>query len=126
MEKGLHAAPPPGSEESELRLEHDRLAARVAARTSIDDVRRGAYGSFALFISVGLSLKFAWDRWGWGPRPVKPLGRFPLLFTASALVALILAWFVVRSFVRARAAMKVEDRDFARLREVRARLGIEP
>ena len=126
MEPVLREAPPPGSEESELRLEHERLSARVAARTSIDEVRKGAYASFALFISVGLSLKFAWDRWGWGPRPARPPGRFPLLFTASALLAVALAWFVTRSFLRARVAMKTEDRDFARLREVRERLGIEP
>ena len=113
-------------EEAALRAEHEELARRVAARTSIDDVRRGAYASFALFVSTGLAAKFAWDRWGWGPRPARAPGRYPILFLLAAGVALVLAVVTVRAFVRARRTMRVEDRDFARLREIRARLGIEP
>ena len=109
-----------------LRAEHDELARRVAARTSIDDVRRGAYAAFAGFVATGLTVKFAWDRWGWGPRPARPPGRYPLLFLAALTLAVLLVGWAAASFVRARRRMKLEDADFARLREVRARLGIEP
>jgi hypothetical protein len=111
--------------EAELRAEHDRLASRVAVRRSIDDVRRGAYAGFAFFVATCLSLKFAWDRWGWGPKTGRPPGRYPLLFLAALAIALFLGAFTFRSFRRARLAMQVEDQDFARLREIRARLGIE-
>lgn len=109
----------------ELQAEHDALAQRVAARRSIDDVRRGAYATFGIVIAGGLTLKFAWDRWGWGPRPARPPGRYPLLFAAALAVSLVLLVVAVRAFRSARRAMLVEDRDFARLREIRSRLGID-
>ena len=112
-------------EESALRAEHDELAGRVATRRSIDDVRKGAYASFALVVSTGLSVKFAWDRWGWGPRPAKPMGRYPLLFLAAAGLSLLLAFVAVAAFRRARRGMKGEDRDFGRLREIRRMLGMD-
>ena len=43
----------------------------------------------------------------------------------GARLALFLAVFAVAAFLRARRAMQVEDADFARLREIRARLGID-
>jgi hypothetical protein len=113
------------AEESALRAEHDDLAGRVATRHSIDDVRKGAYAAFGLVMSGGLAIKFAWDRWGWGPRPVRPPGRYPLLFLAALGLAIFLALFTASAFLRARRAMRVEDLDFARLREIRARLGID-
>jgi hypothetical protein len=109
----------------DLRAEHDVLALRVAARRSIDDVRRGAYAAFGLVITGGLTIKFAWDRWGWGPRPARAPGRYPLLFLAALAVSAVLLVVAVRAFRNARRAMVVEDRDFARLREIRARLGID-
>jgi len=115
----------PSHEEAALRAEHDDLAGRVAARHSIDDVRRGAYASFGLVMSAGLTIKFAWDRWGWGVKPVRPPGRYPLLFLLALAISVVLAAVAVVAFRRARRAMKVEDRDFARLREIRARLGID-
>ncbi len=123
----MDPARPPGegAETGDLRAEHDVLAQRVAARRSIDDVRRGAYAAFGVVITGGLALKFAWDRWGWGPRPARPPGRYPLLFTAALAVCLVLLVVAVRAFRSARRAMVVEDRDFARLREIRARLGID-
>jgi hypothetical protein len=114
-----------GAEAAALRAEHDELAARVAARRSIDDVRRGAYASFGLVVAAGLSVKFAWDRWGWGIRPARPPGRYPLLFLGAVALALLLAYVAAGAFRRARRAMKVEDRDFARLREIRGRLGMD-
>ncbi len=113
------------AEEAALRTEHDDLAGRVATRHSIDDVRKGAYASFGLVMAAGLTVKFAWDRWGWGLRPVRPPGRYPLLFLGALGLALFLAVFAVAAFLRARRAMRVEDADFARLREIRARLGID-
>ena len=112
-------------DEAVLRAEHDVLAGRVATRRSIDDVRRGAYATFGLVMSAGLTLKFAWDRWGWGPPPVRPPGRFPLLFLGALAISVFLASIAAIAFRRARRAMQVEDRDFARLREIRARLGID-
>jgi hypothetical protein len=122
------STPPPAvpTEEEALRAEHDRLASRVAIRRSIDDVRRGAYAGFAFFVAICLSLKFAWDRWGWGPKTGRPPGKYPLLFLAALAVAIFLGAYTFRSFRRARLAMQVEDQDFARLREIRGRLGIEP
>ena len=117
--------PDPPAEEGALRAEHDRLASRVAVRRSIDDVRRGAYAGFAFFIATALSLKFAWDRWGWGPKTGRPPGKYPLLFLAALSVAVVLGAFTFRAFRRARLAMQVEDQDFARLKEIRRRLGIE-
>jgi len=112
-------------ERDALLAEHDRIAARVATRRSIDDVRRGAYAAFGAFIGAGLTLKFAWDRWGWGPPPVRPPGRYPLLFLLALAVTVALASVATASFVRARRMMQVEDADFARLQQVRDRLGIE-
>jgi hypothetical protein len=119
-------APLAAGEETALRAEHDLLAGRVVARRSIDDVRKGAYAAFGLVMSAGLTIKFAWDRWGWGPRPARPPGRYPLLFLLTLAVSIVLATVAWAAFRKARSAMRVEDRDFARLREVRARLGIEP
>jgi hypothetical protein len=113
------------AEAEALRSEHDRLALQVATRRSIDDVRRGAYAAFGVVITGGLAIKFAWDRWGWGPRPARPPGRYPLLFLAALAVAIVLLAVAVGAFRRARSTMVVEDRDFARLREIRGRLGID-
>ncbi len=114
-----------GGDDAALRAEHDELAARVATRGSIDDVRRGAYAAFAFLVSSGLTVKFAWDRWGTGPRPLKPIGRYPILFVVALAIAVVLGWVAATSFAAARRKMRVEDRDFARLREVRRRLGID-
>jgi hypothetical protein len=115
----------PSPEEAALRVEHDELAGRVAVRRSIDDVRKGAYSAFGFVMSAGLTVKFAWDRWGWGPPPTRPPGRYPLLFLGALGLSVFLAAFAVAAFRRARRDMAVEDRDFARLREIRARLGID-
>jgi hypothetical protein len=113
------------ADEAALRAEHDELADRVATRRSIDDVRKGAYASFALIMAAGLSVKFAWDRWGWGVRSTKPLGRFPLLFLGAVGLSLLLAFVAVAAFRRSRRVMKGEDRDFGRLREIRRQLGMD-
>jgi hypothetical protein len=109
-----------------LREEHDRLAGELAARKSIDDVRRGSYTSFLAIVTGGLCIKFAWDRWGFGPHRTPAVLKFPLLFTLALVATLACAALAARAFSRARRLMRVEDRDFARLRHLRERLGIEP
>jgi hypothetical protein len=116
--------PAPGESEG-LRAEHDRLAARLSVRRSIDAVRRGAYASFLLLVTGGLAVKFAWDRWGWGVKPARVLSGTPLLFLGALAIALVCLAVAVTSFRSARAAMRQEDRDFERLRLLRRRLGIE-
>jgi hypothetical protein len=108
----------------DLRGEHDALAARLAVRRSIDHVRRAAYAGFFAFVSGGLAVKLAWDRW-FSTRPTRFRGA-PSFFFAAALVALALAAAVVWQASRARRLMREEDRDFARLRELRAGLGLDP
>jgi hypothetical protein len=115
---------PSGGEGGELRAEHDRLAARLEIRRSIDHVRQGAYGLFFAFISSGMAVKLAWDRW-WSVRPTRFKGP-PIYFFAVAAVALALIAFTVRAFLRARRHMAEENVAFARLRELRARLGLDP
>jgi hypothetical protein len=111
------AAPRP--EEKALRAEHDRLASRLAARASVDDFRRALYATFLFVITGGLSAKLAYDRWG-------PYRRGPavLLFLAvgAALACVLVA---VASWVRGHRKAVDEDAAFERLRDLRARLGID-
>jgi apolipoprotein N-acyltransferase len=76
-------------------------------------------------MTAGLSVKFAWDRWGGGVRSTKPLGRFPLLFLGAVGLSLLLAFVAVAAFRRSRRVMKGEDSDFGRLREIRRQLGMD-
>jgi hypothetical protein len=124
MMRATGTSPAAEPEIAALRAEQVELAARVSTRKSIDDVRRGAYALFGVVVTFGLSVKFAWDRWGWGPRPTRPIGRYPLLFLGSVALFLACAWVAVLAFRRASRTMKVEDRDFARLQEIRKRLGM--
>jgi hypothetical protein len=124
-EAGPGAGRSPAEDGEALRAEHDRLAARLSVRRSIDSVRAGAYASFLLVVTGGLAAKFAWDRWGWGVKPLRPVSRTPLLFLVAlvlALACLAAAWV---AFARARRTMREEDREFARLRTLRQKLGIE-
>jgi type VI protein secretion system component VasF len=106
-----------------LRAEHDRLAARLEVRTSIDHARRAAYGAFFSFVVSGLAVKLAWDRW----YSVK-LTRFrgpPVYFFATAAVALAVVTFTVWSWLRFRRLAAEEDVEFARLKELRGTLGLD-
>jgi uncharacterized membrane protein YcjF (UPF0283 family) len=106
-----------------LRAEHDRLAARLEVRSSIDHARRAAYGAFFSFVLGGLAVKLAWDRWV----SVK-VTRFkgpPIFFFASAAVALAVVAFTVWSWLRFRRLAAVEDLEFARLRDLRGKLGLD-
>jgi len=117
--------PEGGAEElADLRAEHDRLAERVAARRSIDEVRKGSYLVFFGAVTTGLTVKFAWDRWGFGPRHVPPKLKFPVLVVLALAATLVLGTLAAVAFARARRLMRVEDRDFAQLKGVREKLGI--
>ena len=117
---------------ADARAEHDLLAKRLEARRSIDFVKRGAYEGFAAFIAFGFAARLAWDRWafarGWTKKPPlkPPTSALPLFFLVALAVFLVLVALTVASIRRARAIMRVEDADFARFRELRARLGIDP
>jgi len=110
-----------------LRAEHDALGARLAARRSIDVLRRALYLLFFGLVTVGLTVKLAWDRWGaLKPGVVrKALPGRPLFFLVALAVALVLLSLAVRALVRARAMMRQEDALFARFRAIRERLGLE-
>lgn len=110
-----------------LRAEHDALAQRLAVRTSIDAIRRGLYLVFFGLLSVGLTVKLAFDRWGTPPPGVvRKLHAGPPLFLwiAGALAAALLL-LAIRSLVRGRRLMRVEDALYARFRHLRRELGLE-
>jgi hypothetical protein len=117
-------APPPDA----LRAEHDALGERLAARRSVDETRKALYLVFFGLLSVGLTVKLAWDRWGvLAPGVVRKLHTGPPLFLAVAgALAIALLVLAIRAFLRARALMREEDALFARFRALRDRLGIAP
>ncbi|BDG07669.1 hypothetical protein [Anaeromyxobacter paludicola] len=106
-----------------LRAEHDALAARLSTRRSIDFVRKGALVGFAAFISAGLSIKLAYDRWG--PRHKVFFKGPPLFFYLALAAALVLAALATAAFLRARALMRVEDAEFVRLQALRRELRLD-
>ncbi len=114
---------PAVDEASPLRAEHDELARRLAARRSIDHVRRGAWAAFLLVVTGGLAAKLAWDRWG-STHP-KAFRGPPVFFYLALLAALACLALSAAAFLRARRLMRVEDRDFERLRDLRRRLGLD-
>jgi hypothetical protein len=115
---------PEPAEDARLRAEHDDLAARLAARASIDQVRRGAYVGFAGLIAAGLSVKLAYDRW-FSTRAIRFKGP-PVYFFAALVVALVLLGIAAVAFARARRLMRTEDALFRRMRELRDRLELDP
>jgi len=119
----MASAPAPGSSD-DPRAEHDVLAERLAARRSIDLVRRGAYTGFGGFIASGLAVKLAYDRW-FSTRVTRFRGPPIFFFSALALAAVLVA-LAVFFFVRARRFMREEDVAFARMRELRRQLELDP
>ncbi len=120
-----------GGDLVDARGELDVIARRLESRRSIDFVKRGALQGFAALIAFGFAARLAWDRWafarGWTRRPPSkpPTSALPLFFVASLAVFLVLVVLAVRSIRRSRALMRDEDADFARLRALRARLGLD-
>jgi hypothetical protein len=110
-----------------LRAEHDALAEGLAIRRSIDWARRGIYQLFLGLLSVGLTAKLGWDRWGTLKPGVvrKPLTGPPLFLWIAGTVAVVLLAVSIRSFVRARRLMRDEDARWARYRELRSVLELD-
>ncbi len=107
-----------------LRAEHDELARRLAVRRSIDLARRAAYCGFAAFVASGLATKLAWDRW-FSTRATRFRGP-PVFFFVGLAVALILVVGTAVYWIRARRLMKVEDDAYARFRDLRGELELDP
>jgi hypothetical protein len=108
------------------RAEHDALARRLEVRGSIDELKRGLMRLFLGLISVGLTVKLAWDRWGVLKLGVVRTVRGPPVFLwIATTVAIALLVLAIAALVRARRLAREEDRLFARFREVRAELGLD-
>jgi hypothetical protein len=109
-----------------LRAEHDRIAEEIGTRVSVDHVQNGGVLAFFSFISVGLTVKLGWDRWGWLPagKPPPPPG-IPLWFLSAMALAVVLIGFTVREFLRARVLRAVEAEKFARLLALRRELELD-
>ncbi len=119
---------PPAPPSDALRAEHDALADRLSARRSVDVARRALLQIFFGLISVGLTVKLAWDRWGvLRPGVTRKHHAGPPLFlwiaTAVTVVLLVLS---IRSLLRARSLMREEDALFARVRQLREALRLDP
>jgi heme exporter protein D len=124
----MSSAPHAGPEAGALRAEHDDLARRLAIRQSVDEARRALYRLFFGLLSVGLTVKLAWDRYGvLKPGVVRKALKGPPLFlwlaTAIAVVLLVLA---IRSFRRTRRLQREEDALYARYRALRETLRLDP
>ncbi len=109
---------------SALRAEHDALAERLAVRRSIDVARRAAYCGFVTFIAGGLAVKLAWDRW-FSMRITRFKGP-PMFFAIALAAALVLGVVTAVLWVRARRLMRAEDVEYARFRELRGVLELDP
>jgi len=109
-----------------LRAEHDRIAEEIGTRRSVDHVQNGGVLGFFSFIAVGLTVKLAWDRWGWLPaRKPEPPPGVPMWFLVALLVAAVLVGFTVREFLRARSLGAVEAEKFHRMLALRKELGLD-
>ena len=108
----------------ELRAEHDALAESLAARRSIDHVRKGVYGGFTGLLVSSLAVKLAFDRW-FSLRVTRYRGP-PVYFFIALAVAVPLLAFTAWQLLRARRLMREEDERFARLRALRLELELDP
>lgn len=115
--------PAPGSS-PDLRSEHDGIAERLAVRRSIDLIRRGAYTAFVGLLAAGMAGKLGYDQW-LSTRATRFRGP-PVLCYSALAVALVLLSIAAWTFLRARRHMREEDAQFARLRSLRERLGLDP
>ncbi|HSN15514.1 MAG TPA: hypothetical protein VLT61_12850 [Anaeromyxobacteraceae bacterium] len=113
-------------EEGALRAEHDVLAEQLRTRRSVDEWRLAAYTGFASALSFGLTVKFAWDRWGWSklPKP-PPRGRYPILVILACVLFAVLLWVTTRAVARARVHRAREERLIARFEELRRTLRLD-
>lgn len=124
----MSSAPQSGPAADALRAEHDALARRLAIRRSVDEARRALYQLFFGLLSVGLTVKLAWDRFGvLKPGVVRKAMRGPPLFLwAATAVAVILLVLAIRSFRRTRRLQREEEALYARYRALRETLRLDP
>src|SRR5512142_299230 len=112
------ASPVDAATAATLRAEHDALARRLEARTSIDHLRKGLYAAFVGLIGVGTCVKLAWDRWGTLKPGVlrKALAGRPLFLWIATAVTLAVLVFAISALLRARRLAREEDALYARFR----------
>jgi hypothetical protein len=105
---------PSGDDRAALEVEHTALQAAARERRSVDHYARAALEGFAWAILAGVSGKLFYD----SERP--PRFLWPLV-----ALDLFLLWDAARAYLRGRSALGREASTLARLREVRALLGID-
>ncbi len=105
----------PDAGKTQPQEELSRLAAAARERRSVDAFMRAALEGFAWALLAGVCGKLLWD----SARP--PLVLYPL-----ALLDGLLLWDAARSYLQARTDLRRELRLEARVRELRAELGIDP
>jgi len=107
-----------------LRAEHDSIADRLTIRRSIDLARWGAYLGFAGCIAGGFAVKLGYDRW-FSTRLTRFRGP-PIFFYLALVLTAVLLVVTASCLWRARRRMRDEDAQFARMRELRAQLQLDP
>lgn len=117
-----------GAGDPALRAEHDDLARRLAARASVDRLRRAGWMAFLSVMFFGLCWGLVWELHG--ETPTARALEHPRLFDAAWVTAFVL-WLSLGAgaavnLVRSRRMAREEDRLFGRLRELRRALGIDP
>ena len=104
---------PYGDEQVEAEL--NRLQHIARQRRSVDRFARAAVEGFLWIVLTGVCAKLLWDS-----------KRVPYAFYALVLLDACLLFDAVRSVRRARLELREESDALRRLRELRARLGIDP
>ena len=100
--------------EQSLQQELAVLSQAARERRSVDRFMRAAIVGFLWAVLAGVCGKLMWDS-----------ARLPLFFWPLALLDLMLLWDAARSYLLARTDLQRELRLEARVRELRAALGID-
>ena len=103
------------SDRRDLEEELKELANLSRERRSVDAFVRAAVEGFVWAIVAGVCGKLLWDS-----------KHIPIFFWPLALADAFLLWDAARSYLAARRALSRELRTEARVRELRATLGIDP
>lgn len=98
-----------------LRAEHDLLMARLSTRTSTEHFARAAVVSFVALIVCGAAGRLFWDS---GHKH----GSWAL---GIGTVGLVLLGYAASRYLRGRAVLAAELREFERLSALRRSLGID-
>ncbi len=102
-----------GNDELEAELSGLQHAARE--RRSVDGFARAALEGLLWALLAGVCGKLIWDS-----------TRLPLYFYPLALIDALLLWDASRAYGRARSDLRREQETLRRLRDLRAKLGIDP